>query len=358
MSDVRSIFNGKKTALLLVAMGLTTSFFSCSDDNPKPEPKIEKNEVISVVAHKIVPQKFVQMLTLTGIAKANRSVVIASETSGKVVKVGFKKGDDAKKGEPLVWLDSSLLEADIAQAQAGMEINELEYRKLKALARKKASVSEIQLDKSRLSLNVAKARLQGLHSRLAKKTIKAPFDGKIARKNVEIGAIVNPGEPLAKVIDLKAIKVVVGIPEVAIADFNPGKKASIVFDAFPEKKFKGVTSYISPEVDMRSRTFELELKLTNGKIKISPEMSAKVTFVKRELANSILIPQTSVLERREGHAVFIINSQNIAQLKPVIIEDSSGEMALVKSGVSIGDLLVIKGQRGLTSGDTVEAIME
>lgn len=352
------ISNTGKTASLFMAFGFCAAIVSCSDGNAKPEPKNEKDEVISVVVRKIVPQKFVQMLTLTGVAKANRSVVIASETPGKVVKIGFKKGDDVKEGEPLIWLDSALLEADIAQARAAMEINELEYRKLKALAQRKASVSEIQLDKSRLSLNVARARLQGLDSRLAKKTIRAPFDGKIAGKKVEIGAIVNPGEPLTKVIDLKAIKVIVGIPEVAIADFRPGKKASIVFDAFPEEKFDGVTSYISPEVDMRSRTFELELELTNERTRLLPEMSAKVTFVKRESANSILIPQTSALERKEGHAVFIIDSQNIAQLRPVIIEDSSNEMALVKSGVSVGDILVIRGQRALMSGDTVEAKTE
>lgn len=340
----------------LVVAGFVFYLMSCSDSKAIPKPKDDGKRQIKVRATKIEPETFTQKLTLTASARAYREVVIASETAGRVVEINFEKGDYVQKDKPLIRLDDSSLQADIAQARADTDILKLEYQKLKALAEVNAGVSEFKLEQARLRMEAAISRTDGFMARLDKLTIKAPFAGHIAGRDVEVGAIVAPGAFLAKLLVTRPIKVVIGIPESAIADFAVGKSARVEFDAYKDEKYEGFVTYISPEVDRRSRTFELELELPNKDKKILPEMSAKVTFTRKELPNSIIIPQTAIVELADKHAVFIVTKDNVARQRIVEVADSADEMALIVSGVQIGDLLVVKGQRGLMDGDNVEIV--
>ena len=88
--------------------------------------------------------------------------------------------------------------------------------------------------------------------------------------------------------------------------------------------------------------------------RILPEMSAKVTFIKRAIENAIMIPQTAALEVAEGHAVFLVTKAGVAQKRKIEIADNANEMALVANGLSAGETLVTSGQRSLVDGDKVE----
>ena len=129
-----------------------------------------------------------------------------------------------------------------------------------------------------------------------------------------------------------------------------------MFDAYPDQTSRGRVTYIAPEVDSRSRTFDMELELPNRDMKIFPEMSAKVTFIRKTVENSILIPQDSIVELADGHAVFVIGEGNVARRRKVEIKDMAEEMALVGSGLAAGDRLIVIGQRNLIDGDRVEII--
>jgi len=345
-----------KKALAVIAVGFLMA--GCSKGaSETAEKKAAQHtaagrKAVRVKAQAIEPRTFVQKIKLVAAAKAYKEVVIGAELPGRVVKIGFEKGDLIKEGQPLVWLDDRQARADIAQAGADRDLAALDYRKLKALADKKADVSEFALDQARLRLAAADARMQGLDVMLDKLTIRAPFSGLMASRGVELGAMVSPGQPLARLATLNPIKLSTGIPETAISDFSLGKEASIVFDSYPSKERKGKITYLAPEVDQRTRTFECELELANPDRKIKPEMSAKVTFVRKEMKDSILIPQEAVLELSDGHAVFVVEN-GVARQKKVKIEDMADEMAQVSSGVSVGDMLVTLGQRGLIDGDRV-----
>jgi len=343
-----SHFVGAGLALLLLVP-------ACGEKTPvASKPEVVEKKVALVKTEVIVPSLFIQKLTLSADAKADKEVFIASEISGKVVQISFEKGERVRKGATLIQLDTSAIKADISAAIADKDLTALNYRKLRSLAKKKAAVSEIQVEQAKLRLDAAKARVKSLETMLQKHTIKAPFSGVLASRDTELGAIVSPGARLTKIVALKPVKVTVGIPEAAISDFAIGKEAKIVFDAYPDTIYTGKITYIAPEVNRIARLFESEILLPNSDLKIRPAMSAKVTFVKRKIENSIVVPQTAVLELAEGHAVFLVTKDNVAKIRKIEIKDHANEMALIASGLSGGETLVISGQRGLVDGDTVK----
>jgi len=336
---------------MIALISLATS--ACSNGAADAVKAPPEKKIIRVRVWKVKPQTFVQKLTLTASAKAGREVTIASESPGRVVGVNFDKGDKVIRGQVLIRLDDATLKAKIAMATVDKDLAELEYRKQKTLSDHGAGISEFQLEQSRLRLEAAKARLGELGAELDKLTIKSPITGVILSRGTEPGEIVSPGAPLARSAELRPIKVVTGAPELAIADFYMGKEALITFDAYPGKNFAGKITFLSLEINPRTRTFDCEIELANKDMMILPEMSAKVAFTRKTLPGSILIPQTSVLELADGHAVFVVDENNIAHQRRIELVDSADEKALVSSGLAEGDALVILGHRKLIDGDTV-----
>ncbi len=336
---------------LIVLISLATG--ACSNGVADTAKAMPEKKIIRVRVWRVEPETFVQKLTLTASAKAGREVTIASESPGRVVEVNFDKGDKVIRGQILIRLDDATLKAKIAMATVDKDLAELEYRKQKTLSDQGGGISEFQLEQSRLRLEAAKARLRELDVELDKLTIKSPITGMILSRETEPGEIVSPGAPLARSAELRPIKVVTGAPELAIADFHIGKEALITFDAYPGKNFVGKVTFLSLEVNPRARTFDCEIELANDQMMILPEMSAKVSFTRKTLPGSILIPQTSVLELADGHAVFVVDANNIAHQRRVKLIDSADEKALVSSGLAEGDILVTLGHRNLIDGDTV-----
>ena len=317
----------------------------------------DKKQAIRVRTVTIEATTFSQQVTLIGSSKPDREVAIASEISGRATKVAFEKGDVVKAGTPLLYLDDAKISADLAQAAASRDIAKLDYEKYKTLKERKAAVSSFELELSALKLKAAEASYKSLEVLKDKHILRAPIAGRIVNRDTEIGAIVPPGAPVARIVSLSPIKVSFGVPESAIADFSIGKKGSVYFDAYPDREFSGAISFLAPEVNRRAGTFDCELKLPNTEGLIFPEMSAKVTMTRKERSDSILIPQTAILELSDGHAVFVVDDEGVARQKRIEVDDYSDEMALIASGLSDSEKLVVVGQRGLLDGDVV-AIVE
>ena len=345
----------KTRPLLALAMVIMMSTISCAKEGSEAkQAPAKQKKVIKVKLLAIERETFIQRLTLPASAEASMEVTVSSETLARVEKLGFEKGNSLSRGDTLAWLDASSINAQLAQAEADRDMASLDYSKQKALKSRNANVSDFTLEKARLSLTSADARVAALRASLDKHMIKAPISGIAATKEVEAGAVVSPGAPITRILTLSPVNIVVGVPETAAPDFAMGKKADITFDAYPDKAFTATISYISAEVDSNSRVYDIELTLPNDDGLIKPKMSAKASFVRRSIEDSIIIPQTSILELATGHAVFVVDSKNIARQKSVEVEDYSEGRALIKSGLEGGELLVVLGQRNLIDGDKVE----
>lgn len=344
-----------KTVALVIAVAVTAGLSVSCSAGGKAEPvrKAEEKKAVKARVMTLEPRDFTKKLTLSGSSKAVNEVTVAAEAGGRITRLAFEKGDRVKAGAPLAWLDDSSAKAELAQAEAGRDMAALESRKLKALDERKAGVTEFQLEQARINLNAAEARVSAVRALMAKLVVNAPISGVLVTRDVETGAVIAPGQPISRLITTDPIKIIAGIPEMAIADFRLGLTAIARFDAFAERQVEGKITFISPAVNPVTRTFDIEVTIANHDGKIFPDMSAKVEFPWRNIKNAILIPQSATVELAEGHAVFVVEG-GAAQQRRVEMEDVSGETALVKSGLKAGDRLVVTGQRSMVDGDPVE----
>jgi membrane fusion protein (multidrug efflux system) len=341
-----------RIAIALLAAGLTA--VGCSGDSATVAAP--GKETVRVKVTPLTPTMFRQRITLSASAKASAEVTVAAEVAGRIVSLGFEKGDRVARREILATLDVAAVRAQRDQAAAARDVAALEVRKLEALAAVDADVSSFELETKKLGLAQAEANVAALAAALAKHTIRAPLPGVTVSRPVEIGSVVGPGAPITRIVDVDPIRIAIGVPETAVADFVLGKEATVVLDAFPKESFTGRITFLSPEVDARARTFACEVTLANPGGRIRPEMSAKALFDRKVIADALLIPQSAVLELPDAHAVFVVNEGNVARQKIVTIGDHTGEMALVTGGLSAGDRLVTTGHRSLLDGDPVTVV--
>ena len=320
----------------------------------KAAAEIQDKKIILVKLMEIKPQVFEQNLTLSASARPSKEVVVSSEVIGRVEKTAFEKGEYVKEGEPLLWLDAASMKAQRGQAVIDRDLARLDYEKQKALQERGGSVSSYTLERAKLIMDSADARVRGIETALAKYIINAPISGVAAGKEVETGSVTSPGMLITRILAVDPIKVVAGAPESAMADFTLGKKAQITIDAYPERKWEGKVTFIAPEVNKSARVVDIEISLPNPGRVILPEMAAKVSVARKAIAGAILAPQNAILELAGGHAVFVVGQDKVARQRVVEVSGYSAGQALIKAGLEVGDRLVILGQRELIDGDTVE----
>ena len=213
----------KKSVVFCLAL-LCLSLTSACDPNGEDtvEASVEEDKrVIRVKTVTVEATTFSQQVTMIGSSKPDREVFVASEISGRAVKVEFEKGDKVEAGTPLLYLDDAKIRADLAQAGASRDIARLNHEKYKKLKKRNAAVSSFELELSALKVKVAEAAYESLKALKDKHIIKAPISGRIVNRDTEKGAIVSPGAPVARIVSLRPIKVSFGVPEATISDFSP-----------------------------------------------------------------------------------------------------------------------------------------
>ncbi len=339
---------------------LTVIFFLLAGCGEKAAPLEEKAEEtkrlpkVRVVeaAHSL----FVKKIETIGVCKANRVVRVSTEEAGVVKRIAFDKGDKVKKGKFLLALDDSNLKAALDELEAAFNMESLNYEKLLALKEGRGAVSEFDFKNAALKKQMAAARAEAIRVRLKKMSLSSPIKGTVEKKFVEAGEFLSPGAMIAEIIDTSTVKIEAGIAEKETAFFRKGTEAEVVFDAYPDKTFKGRIDYVSAEVDEMSGTFTVEIGLKNKKGLFKPGMMTRVRLEKERCETCILLPQDAILDADGGRAIFIIDGEGHAVLRPVVTGESNGGRIVIESGVEAGERVVVVGNKGIVDGESVEVI--
>jgi membrane fusion protein (multidrug efflux system) len=155
----------------------------------------------------------------------------------------------------------------------------------------------------------------GLQATIAKKTIRAPFDGRIAIRQVELGQVVSPGTPIASLQSIDPIYAEFWLPQQALADLKEGQQVQVRTDTFPGQRWEGRVTTINPEVDVATRNVRVRATLPNGDARLRPGMFANVEVVSAERRPVLLIPATAVLFAPYGDSVYVLEQARPAEAK-------------------------------------------
>ncbi len=313
------------------------------------------SRVINVEVTEVRPEEFLEQIRLTGVALADQDVLVAAEESGMIEEILVEKGARVSAGEPILKIDDDVLQAQVAQARAQAELAQQTWERRKRLWEEDQVGSEIAYLEARFAAEQTAANLQGLEARLARTTIRAPFDGVLDERRVEIGSMVSPGQTVARVVALARVKVAAGVPERYAPDVRPGGRATVYFDVLPGQAFPASIAYVGSSVSPQNRTFPIEISMSNPQSLVKPEMVANVVVDRRSLDDAIVVPQDALVRVEDGYVVFVAED-GVAREREVVVGPSQNNRVVVESGLEAGDRLIVVGQRSVAEGDRLNVV--
>ena len=290
---------------------------------------------------------------------AVRGVTLSAELPGLVREIGFASGTSVRKGAVLVKLDISAEEAQLASAAAEASLTHLSLERAQAL-RQAGSNAQADLDAAEARAKQADAAVQNLQAIIAKKTIRAPFDGRIAIRQVELGQVLSPGSPIASLQSVSPIHAEFWLPQQSLAQLRLGQRVTMRVDIFPSSSWDGEVTTINPEVDVATRNVRVRATFENPDGRLKPGMFANVEVVSSEKRQALVVPATAVIYAPYGDSVFVLEQKGegaakglAARQRSVRLGERRGDFVEVLSGLSAGEAVVSAGAFKLRNGSAV-----
>jgi membrane fusion protein (multidrug efflux system) len=290
-----------------------------------------------------------------GDLRAIQDVAIASEVPGKVIEINFASGAPVRQGDVLVRLDAGDDRAQLEALRADLRLAELENQRIVRL-RGSAAFSQSLLDRTQSQMASLQAQVDRQRVLLDRKVLRAPFDGMLGIRQISLGDIVAPGEPIVRLQSLDPIYVDFTVPERHRGSVAPGQSLEVSVAAWPDRTFSGELIVVSPEVDVRSRTLTLRGQLENADGRLQPGMFATVHLIRSGGEPVLILPRTAISFFAYGESVFVIEESAdrlTVHRRPVKVGRTRGEQVEILSGLEAGQRVVNTGHLKLREGQTV-----
>ncbi|MCB1768870.1 MAG: efflux RND transporter periplasmic adaptor subunit [Candidatus Competibacteraceae bacterium] len=287
-------------------------------------------------------------VTAVGTLRADEAVVIRSEIAGRVATLHFREGQAVRRGEPLVTLDQEEYQAQLASSAAQLALEESSYQRLQDMDRKNLT-SQQNLDEAKARLDTARAQQELNRVRLSKTVIRAPFDGVIGLRQVSPGAYIKPGDDIANLESIGAMKLDFRVPEVYLARLAVGQTLAIRVDAYSDQRFDGAIYAIDPALDEETRTVLLRARLPNQGNKLRPGLFARVNLILEQRENALVAPEQAIVP--VGQQIFVYRVvDGKAVTTPVKLGLRQPGQVEILEGLQAGDQVVTDGQLKIRDG--------
>ncbi len=277
---------------------------------------------------------------------AVRGVVLGAEIPGTVREVAFESGSSVRRGQVLVRLDTSAEEAQLAAAQAEASLARVSLQRAAQLRKNEAN-AQADLDAADAHARQAEATVANLKAIIAKKTIRAPFDGRIAIRQVELGQVVSPGTPIASLQSVSPIHADFWLPQQTLAELRAGQRTRLRTDTFGGAEWDGEITTVNPEVDPATRNVRVRATFENRDGRLRPGMFVNVQVLSPARHEVLTVPATAILFAPYGDSVFAIEQKKDAAGKPTLV----AHQRFVRTGERRGDVVAVVD--GLRAGETV-----
>lgn len=308
---------------------------------------------VNVNAIVIKPERLENTIVATGSTLANDEVELRSEISGKIVKIYFKEGSHVRKGDLLVKINDSDLQAQLLKANYLKEhAKQKEYRQRMIL--KKEGTSQESYENALNDVNTGEADIQLIKAQIAKTEIRAPFDGTIGLKSVSLGSYITPTSKIANLQNTDKVKLDFSIPEKYSSLVKSGSSVSFTIQGSADK-YSAKIFAIEPKIDPVTRTLQIRAIAENRGGKLRPGSFARVELFLNEIKDAIMIPTESLLQDIKGTKVFVYKggkaSSSIIELG--IRKESTIQ---VTRGLTPGDTLITSGILQIKQGSPVKIV--
>ncbi|WP_431859732.1 efflux RND transporter periplasmic adaptor subunit [Azospirillum sp.] len=349
------------TALILALLGgalygfntfrakAISDFFA--NNKPPPTP---------VALAEATVQSIPKYLTAIGTLAASRQVTVAPEVAGRVTQITFESGARVKAGDPLVQLNDAIEQADLLAQRAQARLAELNLERARDLRRSQAT-PQSSVDQYQAQLDEITANQKRSQALIGQKLIKAPFDGELGIRQINVGDYVNPGATIVTLTDLSTLYVNFTLPEQTLPRLSVGQRVLINADAFPGRDFEATIGTVEPQISADTRAIKVQATLDNRERLLRPGMFANVRVVLPPQPDTLTVPETAVDYTVYGDSVFVAKNEKaedgtdrlVVQRVPVKVGDRLPNRVEIRSGLTPGDRVVVSGQLKLANGAAV-----
>lgn len=304
-----------------------------------------------IVKAQIVKTRTVQNhIQATGSVIANEEVDVHSEISGRIVRIYFQEGTRVSKGELLVKINDSELQAQLQRSKSRLALSVSQEKRQKALFEQNLA-SQNDYDIALNELNANRADIELIEAQLEKTEIRSPFDGVIGLKYVSEGSFISSSTRIATIQDLSAIKIDFAIPEKYSGQVRMGSMIKFTTEE-SGNEFTGRIYARESKIDVTTRTLQLRAISNSTYGMVLPGSFAKIDIVLTETPNAILIPTQAIIPELKGQRVFLLKGGKAFSQKVETGMRTESEVQ-VTDGITSGDTLIVSGIMQIRSGAEV-----
>jgi membrane fusion protein (multidrug efflux system) len=281
----------------------------------------------TISAEKVQAYEWESTLTAIGSLEAAKGLEVTADLSGRITKILFDAGSEVEVGDLLVEQDISTEKAQLRAAKSAAALAKNNFSRVRQLYQRKVA-SKSEYDSSQNAYQSALAEVDNIEAAVEKKSIRAPFKGRLGIRLINLGQSISAGEPLVSLQATDQMFVNFFLPQQNLPKLSVGLTIRLKTDAVPGTAFTGKINAINPEIDSKTRSVEIQAILANPNNTLLPGMFANIEVVLPNTANVLLIPITSVKYATYGDSVFVVepkvasnvDDKDAAEAKVVVSE--------------------------------------
>jgi membrane fusion protein, multidrug efflux system len=295
-------------------------------------------------------EKWQDTLTAVGSIDPQNGVTLAAEVPGTVAQIAVADGSEVAKGDLLVKLDTSSEDAQLRAAEAMTEMAKLNADRTLSL-RASNTVSQAELDQASATFKQNAANADVIRAAIEKKTIRAPFAGRLGIWQVNVGASVDARRALVSLQSLTPVYADFSLPQQDLSQLKTGLPVRALTDAYPSNSFIGTLTAINPDLNALTRSVPLRATFENADKLLRPGMFVRVEIILPEEKPVLAIPSTAVLSAPFGDSVFVIMTAAQAGITNMASTNLVVQQKFIRTGRTHGDFVSV--ESGLNPGDKV-----
>lgn len=344
-----------RNQMAIILTATTVFLLGCSNEKKDGSTAAAEESVprLPVDAVMVTLEPLIQEEALAGSILPSREVIISGELSKKVTQILFQDGSFVKQGQLLYKLEDADLAAKHKELKFEIQLAQLNESRLSELL-KSHSVTQEEYDIAYTKLQSLLANEELITSELQKTTIKAPFSGYIGISKVQVGALINPGMELVKLQEQSKIKVQFAVPESSVQSIRSGKEITFTISG-DDQRYTAQIVASEPGLDYQNRSITVHASAENHEGLLKPGMSAKVFLKTSEHSSGVVLPTEALLPGENGYNVFAIKN-GIARITSVSIAERNEKQAVISSGISPGDTIMVSNMLRAGDGVPVELV--
>lgn len=306
-----------------------------AQEGPQPQ-----NSTITVDAYVTSPEKFEEVIRTTGNIRSDEEVYLRMEASGRISDIGFEEGQQVRKGQVLARLNAAEFEAQKRSLEAQRNLAEIKEERQKNLLERQAIAQE-DYDVALNELVRLEAQIENIDAELAKRVLRAPFDGYIGLRNLSEGAFVSTNDVVASLQKIDKIKIDFSVPERYHREIQVGSRISYNVQGNSNNR-EGTIYAREPRINQGTRTINLRAIADNENIEVLPGAFANIEITLRGIDDAILIPSESLVPEMAGYKVFLYEDGVISS-REVKIGTRTDTRILITEGLTAGDTVLTTG---------------